>query len=47
VDFVIAEQLYGNTDEVEERHRHRYEVNPQCIREFEAAGMIFVGKSKI
>jgi len=36
-------QLYGNTDYVEERHRHRYEVNPKYVAEFEAAGMKFVG----
>ena len=30
-------------DSVEERHRHRYEVNPDLVDEFEAAGMKFVG----
>ena len=31
-------------DKVEERHRHRYEVNPELIEEFESAGMKFVGR---
>ncbi|KAK9496739.1 hypothetical protein O3M35_013028 [Rhynocoris fuscipes] len=39
----ILKQLYGNKDQVEERHRHRYEVNPKYIAEFEAAGFKFVG----
>jgi len=40
----VLRQLYGNTDFVEERHRHRYEVNPKYVPEFEAAGMKFVGQ---
>lgn len=32
-------------DVVDERHRHRYEVNPMYIDEFEKAGMKFVGRS--
>lgn len=39
-------QLYGNAEYVEERHRHRYEVNPELIADFEKAGMMFVGKVK-
>ncbi|RZF35433.1 hypothetical protein LSTR_LSTR006977 [Laodelphax striatellus] len=35
--------LYGK-DKIEERHRHRYEVNPAYIDRLEAAGMIFTGK---
>ena len=30
-------------DSIEERHRHRYEVNPEMVDQFEAAGMKFVG----
>lgn len=40
----ILRQLYGNTDCIEERHRHRYEVKPKYVPEFEAAGMKFVGQ---
>jgi len=36
--------LYGNVDSVEERHRHRYEVNPSMTAEFEKEGMRFVGQ---
>lgn len=39
-----AGKLYGNVDVIEERHRHRYEVNPVYADRIEAAGMIFVGK---
>ncbi|KAI5069537.1 hypothetical protein GOP47_0015838 [Adiantum capillus-veneris] len=31
---------------VEERHRHRYEVNPDMIEKLEAAGLHFVGKDE-
>ena len=30
---------------MEERHRHRYEVNPKYVAEIEAKGMTFVGHS--
>ena len=30
---------------IDERHRHRYEVNPTYIEAFENAGMKFVGRS--
>jgi len=35
-----AMKLYG-TKEIVERHRHRYEVNPDYIRELEQAGLVF------
>ena len=31
---------------VDERHRHRYEVNPTLVDQFEAAGLRFVGKDE-
>lgn len=31
---------------IDERHRHRYEVNPIYINRFEAAGLQFVGKDE-
>ena len=43
--YLCAEKLYRNVDSVDERHRHRYEVNPMYIDDFEAAGMKFVGRS--
>ncbi|MGH7141619.1 MAG: CTP synthase [Minisyncoccia bacterium] len=30
---------------IKERHRHRYEVNPECIEKLEHAGLVFSGKS--
>ncbi|TFH38447.1 MAG: CTP synthetase, partial [ANME-2 cluster archaeon] len=41
----LAEKLYG-TNHIIERHRHRYEVNPQFIEAIEAKGMKFTGKNK-
>lgn len=40
----LAYRLYGR-DEIYERHRHRYEVNPDYIEELEAAGLKFSGRS--
>jgi CTP synthase len=37
--------LYGK-GEVSERHRHRYEVNPDYHRQITEKGMIFSGTSK-
>ena len=31
---------------VNERHRHRYEVNPEFVQKLEEAGLVFSGKSK-
>jgi CTP synthase len=36
----LAHELYKKT-EVTERHRHRYEVNPEYHQKFEEAGIIF------
>ncbi|HTK33362.1 MAG TPA: CTP synthase [Candidatus Paceibacterota bacterium] len=40
----VAHEAYG-TDKIEERHRHRYEVNPEYIQQIEDAGLVFSGKS--
>lgn len=40
----IARDAYKK-DTVEERHRHRYEVNPEYIKAFEDAGVVFSGQS--
>ncbi|KAL5700954.1 CTP synthase (glutamine hydrolyzing) [Ranunculus cassubicifolius] len=42
----ITSKLYHNSDYVEERHRHRYEVNPECISKLEEAGLKFVGRDE-
>lgn len=41
-----AWRLYGERTTISERHRHRYEVNPQYIDRMEAAGWRFTGKSE-
>ncbi|DAC55177.1 MAG TPA: CTP synthase (glutamine hydrolyzing) [Candidatus Poseidoniales archaeon] len=38
--------LYGPGEAVNERHRHRYEVNPDLIERIEAEGLVFVGKDE-
>jgi CTP synthase len=40
----LAAALYGG-DSCTERHRHRYEVNPEYIDELEAGGLRFSGKA--
>jgi CTP synthase len=40
----LAHEVYGEPS-CTERHRHRYEVNPEYIDDLEAAGMVFSGRS--
>jgi len=40
----LAHKLYGAT-EIYERHRHRYEVNPEYIGILEKNGLVFSGRS--
>eukprot|EP00126_Sphaerothecum_destruens_P003430 Sdes_comp17177_c0_seq1m6348 len=42
----LTKSLYGNSDYIDERHRHRYEVNPEYVSEFEAKGLHFVGQDE-
>lgn len=46
VDDCKVRRLYGGAGHVDERHRHRYEVNPELIERIEAAGLIYVGKDE-
>jgi CTP synthase len=41
----LAHKLY-QAEKIRERHRHRYEVNPEYIDQFEAAGLVFSGYNK-
>lgn len=41
----LAARCYGAT-RIQERHRHRYEVNPNYIHDLEAAGLVFSGLSE-
>ena len=43
-DGTVAQQAYG-VAEIKERHRHRYEVNPDYIKKLEDAGLVFSGTS--
>jgi CTP synthase len=40
----IVHKLYGK-EEISERHRHRFEVNPEYIQRLEEKGLVFSGKS--
>ena len=46
VDNCKIKSLYGEGENVNERHRHRYEVNPDLIDDIEKAGLVFVGKDE-
>ncbi|MFO7320990.1 MAG: CTP synthase [Chloroflexota bacterium] len=41
----VAARAYNGMDEVQERHRHRFEFNNDYRAAFEAAGMVFSGLS--
>lgn len=40
----IAFKAYGK-NKISERHRHRWEVNPQYLKQLEKGGLVFSGKS--
>ncbi len=44
VKDTIARTAYKKA-EISERHRHRYEVNPEYIKQIEDAGLVFSGES--
>ncbi|CAA2937329.1 CTP synthase-like [Olea europaea var. sylvestris] len=39
-------KLYGSKSFIDERHRHRYEVNPDMVQQLEDAGLSFTGKDE-
>jgi CTP synthase len=41
----LIRKLYGDQNKIYERHRHRYEVNPQYIETLEKKGLVFSGRS--
>ncbi|XP_076445571.1 CTP synthase 1-like [Babylonia areolata] len=45
-DKSLLRKLYHNKDSVDERHRHRYEVNPEYVDQLEGKGLHFVGRSE-
>jgi CTP synthase len=42
----ITRRLHGGAQSVNERHRHRYEINPEYVPVFEEKGLRFVGKDE-
>ena len=42
----LALEVYGGSSAIMERHRHRYEVNPEYITAIEAAGLRFTGRDE-
>ena len=40
-----VQEAYG-TNKISERHKHRYEVNPEFIEQLEKAGMVFAGETQ-
>ncbi|XP_047178702.1 CTP synthase 1-like [Vigna umbellata] len=41
-----SSKLYGCKSFIDERHRHRYEVNPELVSRLENAGLSFTGKDE-
>ena len=41
----LAREVYGGVDEISERHRHRYEFNPELRPRLEKEGLVFSGVS--
>jgi CTP synthase len=39
-------KLYGAAGKIWERHRHRYEVNPEFVEKLQASGLPFIGKDE-
>ncbi|TMX00459.1 hypothetical protein EJD97_000795 [Solanum chilense] len=46
VEDCKSAKLYGNQSFIDERHRHRYEVNPNMVQQLEDAGLSFTGKDE-
>lgn len=40
-------KLYAGSETIWERHRHRYEVNPEYVLGLEESGLTFVGKDEL
>jgi CTP synthase len=41
----LAREVYAGAPEIDERHRHRYEFNPEFRETLERAGLVFSGES--
>ncbi|KZT35312.1 CTP synthase [Sistotremastrum suecicum HHB10207 ss-3] len=45
-NWSVARKLYGGKEKIWERHRHRYEINPEYVEQIEKSGLSFVGKNE-
>jgi CTP synthase len=41
----LVSEIYGGVEEISERHRHRYEFNPEYRQRLESQGLVFSGVS--
>jgi CTP synthase len=41
----LAREIYSDAEEISERHRHRYEFNPEFRDKLEKEGLVFSGSS--
>jgi CTP synthase len=41
----LVQEVYGGVDEISERHRHRYEFNPEYRQRLQQEGLVFSGVS--
>ena len=41
----LVQEVYGGADKISERHRHRYEFNPEYRQKLEQEGLVFSGVS--
>jgi len=39
----LTSRIYGHVSKIDERHRHRYEVNPKLVPAMEDKGLVFAG----
>lgn len=39
-------KLYGGAAKIWERHRHRYEVNPDYVQRLQDSGLVFAGRDE-
>ena len=43
-EWSVVRQLYGGNEIIWERHRHRWEINPEYVARIEAKGLHFTGR---
>jgi CTP synthase len=42
----ILKKMYNNAESIDERHRHRYEVNPEYVNQIHEGGLKLVGRDE-